>query len=167
MKKIIFLALLLPLFSGCFVSGKAVTKALPESDCLTPKGPLPEVTGYTATAIGYGDSYLVVVPISNLRSNTEFRFVLAPEKDRSDKDAEFKGAWVTISGENATTNTPAPWLSASGQMSSTIEMLVACVPALTVGDTYKYKVTISDKELTETDVTIFGYLDPRAVVIPE
>ena len=166
MKKIVFLFLSLPLIAAC--DGMPRKKSFTSATCVDGGGNPLQLEGYTKTAIAYGDSYLVVVPLSRVRPNTEFRFLLAPEA-RSVKDPEYEAAWVTISGgklEADGTVTAASWLDVSGQLSNTFNTLVACVPGLTVGDTYKYKVTISDKELTEADVVTYGYIDPRADVVP-
>jgi hypothetical protein len=165
MKKIVFLILTLPLIAAC--DGMPRKKSFTSATCVDGGGDPIQMQGYTKTAIAYGDSYLVVIPVSKIRPNTEFRFWLAPEA-RSSKDAEYEAAWVSISGgkvESDGTITAASWLDVSGQLSATVEMLIACVPSLAVGDTYKFKVTISDKELTDASAVTLGYIDPRADVV--
>lgn len=167
MKKIVLLLLIIPLVAACR-EGIPIRASLPESQCFGPPYSFSEVHGYTWTGIAYGDSFMVVLPVSKVRENSEFQFVLAPES-RSEKDADYEAAWVTISGGKIETDgsiTPVGWLDVSGQLSPTVEKLIACVPDLAEG-TYKYKVTISDKPLTEADAVIYGYIDPRADIVPD
>ena len=75
--------------AGC--NGKFVRDTFTSSAC----GGVP-FRGYTATHIAYGDSYLVVIPISKIRPETEFRFVLSPKTRKSDPPVVYKDAWLKV-----------------------------------------------------------------------
>jgi hypothetical protein len=162
MKKTIVLLLTISLMSACH-HGKAIKKTFTSSECFDGGAPL-SLDGYTITGVAYGDSYLVVVPLSTVHPNSEFRFALAPKK-RSNQNRDYKTAKVSITSDDDDGDTPADWLDVEGTYADAVDgMLVACVPDFALGEdetkTYKYKVTISD------GTTVYGYLDPRADIIP-
>ncbi len=123
-----------------------------------------EVTGFTATAILYADSKLVVIPISNIRPDTEWRFILEPRLlGSADSTEDFKDKTVTITGKRSPDD---DWINTAGPggtaitgtfNSATNNMLTACVniPANTPDDTQYYYVV---------DIVDVGELDPRARV---
>jgi len=156
MKKMLFLLIALPLLAAC--NGKAVKTSFASSECLNGGAPL-SLEGYTVTAVAYGDSYLIVIPISTVHPNSEFRFALAPKR-RSSENRDYKTATVSNTSDDDDADTPANWMDVSGTFASD-GTLVACVPNIATGQTYKYKVTISDGGGTE-----YGMLDPRADIIP-
>ena len=122
-----------------------------------------DVTGYTGTASLYADAKLVVIPISEIRADTEWRFILEPRLLRSANSTEdFKDKQVTITGKRAED----AWINSAGPggnqiqgtfNSATNNMLAACVniPVNTPeGTEYYYEVNVVD----------VGTLDPRARV---
>ncbi len=156
MQRIIWILLATIIIGGC--DGTFRTRTFVSSVCGG------EVTGFTATAILYADSKLVVIPISEIRPNTEWRFILEPRLLRSSKSTEdFKDKVVTITGKRAED----AWINSAGTgaggaitgtfNSATDHMLRACVniPVNTAEDTeYQYMVAVDD----------IGDLDPRAKV---
>ena len=139
------------LFTACASDGGFRPKPQPGGPC----GP---VSGYTLTAIAYGDSSLVVVPISEIRPDTEWRFKLVPITKAGDP-VDYRNANVKILGKPSTSMPPGPndWIDVSGQKSTSSDgVLIQCVPAtLPIGNTYEYLV----------EVEFVGTLDPRANVI--
>lgn len=160
MKKLIFLILILPLVAAC--DGMARKKSFTSDTCVDGGGDPAEMKGYTRTAIAYGDSYLVVIPISEVRPETEFRFHLAPKRF-DNENIDYESATVSITSDDDDGDTPADWLDVEGTFSVN-GTLVACVPDIAPDQTYKYKVTISTTNGGTT--TVHGFLDPRADIIP-
>ena len=90
------------LLAGCCTTGGNFCKrSLPSDVCATGT-----ISGYTLTGIAYGDSSLIVVPISHIRRDTEWRFRLQPIKLDSDYE-DYKDAIVTIEGKPAEGTQPA------------------------------------------------------------
>lgn len=120
-----------------------------------------QVAGYTATIVAYADSSLIVIPLSKIHLNTEWRFVLVPKiLGKSLSGEDYKDKIVTIKGkrpEDAWINTAGP---SGGAITGTFEtaddnMLTACVniaPEPALGTAYYYVVEVED----------VGTLDPRA-----
>lgn len=136
------------LFAGCVSDGGFHPKPITG-------GPCGDVSGFTLTAIAYGDSSLVVVPISKIRPDTEWRFELAPITKPSDT-VDYRNANVKIIGKPSTAMPGQnDWINVGGQK-GTDGTLTECVPAtLPIGNTYEYFV----------EVEFVGTLDPRANVI--
>lgn len=169
MKKTISLFLLSVVLTGC-VNGKFHRKTISSGPC----GP---VAGYTYTLITYGNGTVIVIPLSKIRANTEWRFYLYPLKKLGGSDA-YGNSMVTIKGKNASDNVlvsgartlspyviPSPpandsWLSASGTFNSASgtgrkRYITACVdPDVQPGQEWQYLVTIED----------VGEVDPRGHV---
>ena len=146
MRKILAILLATFLLVGC-PDGRFVKKEFTSPDCGL-------VTGYTITGIGYGDSKMIVVPLSKIRAGTEWRFYLKPEKKRGQPPVHAANH-VTIDGKDS----PGPndWIFVEGTWdgSGSKHYLVECVPATAVtGETFEYLV----------DVDKVGELDPRAKV---
>jgi hypothetical protein len=123
-------------------------------------GPCGDVSGYTVTGIAYADSKLVVVPVSRIRADTEWRFYLRPVTNPNDPD-NYRDATVTIKGKFPATNPPPErndWIDVAGSWSGTNtpgHYLVECVPeTVTEGEEFEFLV----------DVEFVGELDPRAKV---
>jgi hypothetical protein len=115
--------------------------------------------------VHYGDSRLIVLPISKIRPESEFRFALLPKIRKTDPPVNYEDAFVSISSDDDDTDTPPDWLDVSGTLSGDGKFLVTCVPpesGLTKTQ-YKYKVTVSWPGVAPADT--LGYLDPRADVI--
>jgi len=165
MRRILTILLVTALFVGC-ADGKFRSKIIPSAACGG------TVDGYTVTYIAYGDSKLVVIPLSIISDQTEWRFILRPLKiGKSGSVDDYKGKKVTITGMSPA-DPPLPpdhnsWIDTAGtapgnEISGTYNgaadhMLTACVkglPDTTRGTTYKFVVDVQD----------VGTLDPRADV---
>lgn len=117
------------------------------------------VSGYTHTAVVYGDSKMLVIPISQIKEDTEWRFILAPVTLPGDP-IDYRTAAVTITGKNVDD----VWIDTAGPSNTPITgsfatdtMLTACVkglPTSVVGTEYNFEVK----------VTGVGTLDPRGRV---
>ncbi len=120
-----------------------------------------EVEGYTWTAVAYGDSKMLVVPLSHIKNNTEWRFILKPVNLSTDPPlADYDNATVTITGKTAADawiNTAGPGNTLITGNFATNNTLTACVkglPNTDVGTDYSYIV----------DIVSVGRLDPRGRV---
>ncbi len=121
------------------------------------------VDGYTRTAIVYGDGTLVVVPVSMIEPNTEWRFYLEPTRlggamppanttvtiigqDPADPPVKSGGdnTWINVSGEYGTAG-----------RDRIGRYLAQCTPqTLVKGDEHKFDITVEG----------IGTLDPRGRV---
>jgi hypothetical protein len=169
MKRLLILACMAPLFAGC--DGRFIKDDFLSSECLE-NGNRLNLEGYTVTAIAYGDSHLVVIPVSKLRPNSEFRFKLLPESKKKTDEFNWVNAWVEISSEDDQVGDdddmkPSNWLNVAGSHSGDDGWLVACVPDLEVGREIKYKVSVWANQADSATEPALGILDPRAVLIPE
>ena len=155
MRKALALIAVLVFISGCCTDGNFCKNSIHSAACAGP------VDGYTLTAVAYGDSKLLVVPLSDIRNDTEWRFILKPLKRRTDPaGSDYDNATVTISGKGASD----AWINTAGPGNSPISgtlasdgMLTACVknlPDTTIGSEYSYIV----------HVDTVGTLDPRGRV---
>ena len=157
MTKKLLLLCALPLLGAC--DGKFIRKEFLSSQCFD-GGTRLTLEGYTATAIAYGDSHMVVIPLSKVHSNSEFRFRLSPKKQDNDK-FDWKDATVVITSEDDDGDVPANWLDVSGTYRDKDGWLVACVPDIQTARQIKYKVSVTK------DGNELGMLDPRAEIIPD
>lgn len=121
------------------------------------------VSGYTYTGIVYGESHLVVIPLSKIRAGTEWRFYLLPtDRSRGSSSTALASRKVIIDGKPAGPLPPGPnqWILtdgdfAGGTPAGNVRYLSQCVPATLVeGEEFEYLV----------DVEGIGTLDPRARV---
>ena len=113
--------------------------------------------GWTRTIVHYGDSRVIVVPLSKVKAGQEFRFYLIPQlKGRGATD--YTNANVTIDGKRSPED---DWFTPiSGQASDTY--IFKCVDAsLPVNATVEYNVDVRFAGDTEPR----ALLDPRAIVI--
>ena len=162
MRRTLTILLITALFAGC-ADGKFRSKIIPSAVCGG------TVDGYTVTYIAYGDSKLVVIPISIISDQTEWRFILRPVKiGKSVSGDDYKGKKVTITGMSpAEPPGHNDWIDTAGTASGNAisgtyndaadHMLTACVkelPDTTPGTTYEFVVDVQD----------VGTLDPRAKV---
>ncbi len=156
MRRIIAVLVITFLFAGC-ADGKFHRKTLTAGPCGT-------TTGYTYTGIAYGDSKLMVIPISKIRANTEWRFYLLPIDSLGGATA-YGDAMVTIDGKPAPYVPPNPpanddWLKVEGTynlatVSGRAHYISLCVDADVVpGQQWQFLV----------DVDTIGHLDPRGHV---
>ena len=115
-----------------------------------------QVEGYTGTIIAYGDSKLVVIPLSDIRENTEWRFILRPLNIGTvDPPINFNNALVTIKGKRFPGDDD--WIEVSGTYAGTANdkhTLRECVkpPVTDEGTDYTFLVNVEG----------IGELDPRA-----
>ena len=157
MTKKLFILCALPLLGAC--DGKFIRKEFLSSECLD-GGTRLTLEGYTATAIAYGDSHMVVIPLSKVHSNSEFRFRLRPQKQDNDQ-FDWKDATIVVTSEDDDGDVPANWLDVSGTYRDNDGWLVACVPDIETMRQIKYKVSVTK------DGNELGMLDPRADIIPD
>jgi hypothetical protein len=144
------------LFAGC-ADGKFHKKNITT-------GPCAPASGYTHTVIAYGDGKMVVIPISEIREDSEWRFYLMPLNDLGGRtlatnvDIEIKGqdpadppvasgalnTWIDVTGSYDTAT-----------VAGRSRYLVQCTPDVMVdGDEHKFEVIIDG----------VGTLDPRGRV---
>ena len=110
-------------------------------------------TGWTVTAIHYGDSRIVVLPVSEVVKNAEFRFVLVPARESTDT-IDYRDVTVKVKGKPPNDT----WFDeTAGSASSGDGTIRVCVDgaSLEPGDEIKYLVEVDG----------VGVLDPRATVI--
>jgi len=159
MKRLIILLCVLVVSAGCR-DGQFIKKAYTSSACSSAS-----FSGYTATIVHYGDSRLFVLPISKIRPESEFRFLLLPKVRKTDPPVDYKNAFVSITSDDDDGDTPANWLDVKGTLNADGKTLVTCVPSASglTKSQYKYKVTVSWP--SEAPADALGYLDPRADVI--
>ena len=161
MRRVLITLVVTTLFSGCCSftrNGGFCEKAIFSPACASGS------TGYTSTVVAYGDSTLVVVPLSDIRNNTEWRFILAPADIRwSEKsNGYYNDKKVTITGKvdlvnpghNDWINTAGPGATAISGTFRDDKVLTACVnpPNPMPGEEYYYDVEVEE----------VGTLDPRA-----
>ena len=123
------------------------------------------LTGYTITGINYGDSRLLVLPVSKIMPESEFRFGLIPKVRKTDPPVVYQDAIVSISSTDDDLDTPPNWLDVSGSYNAKRGTLVTCVPeaAGLKRTEYKFDVTVSWPGTAASDT--LSMLDPRANVI--
>lgn len=141
------------LLVGC-ADGRFHQKIFESSSCGTALLPV-SVSGYTLTAIHYGDSRLIVVPISKIRPKSEFQFRLIPKRRDKTDPLNYANVVVTITSPDDDGDTPPNWLDVSGSFSGSSGKLTVCVPNSPTRVQYKYDISIAN----------VGDLDPRADVI--
>ena len=150
-------AVLVPaiLFAGCTADGKFHKRPITG-------GPCGDVSGYTYTGIVYGDSTIAIIPISNIRADTEWRFFLFPIKEQSDLE-NWDEVEVKVKGKPVGSPQPADyndWIKVSGSFNSSKSLdrkryIVNCVPeTVAKDDVYTYEVTVEG----------IGTIDPRGRV---
>lgn len=148
MQRIILILLALTALAACSSNGKPQKLSVHSVAC---NGP---IHGFTMTSIHYGDSRVIVLPVSKVRAGTEFRILLVP-KHRSKTDLiDFKTVDVAVSGKPG----PSAWISGNGTFNTSNHgmIVVGCVPPGAVPPTtYEYMVKIAG----------VGQLDPRANVV--
>ncbi len=146
MKKILLLLVVAVALGACSYNGKPRKNEFNSPLC----GP---VKGFTVGYVIYGDSKLVMIPISKVRSNTAFVVGLKPLDG-------FAAANVIVKGTGA-----AAWINAQGKYDDPRVMPypkhafeVGCVPEAAAGTTFKFEVKVEMGDVTNS-------LDPRAEVV--
>jgi hypothetical protein len=158
MRKIATVLVIAALSTGC-ADGKFQKSSITGGPC-APAIP----TGYTYTGIAYGDSKMAVIPVSQIRGGTEWRFYLLPI-DSLGGATQYGNAMVTIDGKPPPPPQPTPpatddWIDASGTYNTATvagrsRYIALCVPnELVRGQDWRYEVTIDT----------VGTLDPRGHV---
>lgn len=123
---------------------------------------LVDVLGYTRTAIHYGDSRVIVIPISKIKENSEFRFVLLPKlRSKTDGAIDYKKVNVAITSTDDDGDVPPNWLDVDGSFDADKGVLAVCVPPGISKTQYKFKVTVTN------GADKLAMLDPRADVVPQ
>jgi len=158
MRKILAIISVSVLFSGCCTNGSFCKGPISSAACGG------DVDGYTRTAIAYGDGKLVVVPISTIKANTEWRFYLVP-LDNLGGITPPEDTSVIIKGQDPAdpplkSGGNNEWIDTSGDYGSAdslgkVRYLAQCTPETLVhGDEHKFEVTVEG----------IGTLDPRGRV---
>ena len=143
MHKIIWMLLVTMLLAAC--DGKFIKKNV-TNRCGS--------TGWTLTAVHYGDSRIVVIPVSEIVKDAEFRFELLPASETTDSK-DYKDVEVKIRGKNSPAD---DWFEEiSAKATDGFDALWTCVdgPSLNIDDEAYYEV----------EVVGVGTLDPRAKII--
>jgi len=157
MKNILAIIFVSVLLSACCTTGNFCEGTFNSAACGG------EVEGYTYTAIAYGEGSLLVVPISPIRANTEWRFELVP----SDLGGAMPPANTSIKIEGqdpavlpAASGRDNTWIDTDGDYATAerdgkLRYLVQCTPDdLVHNDFHKYEVWVDG----------IGMLDPRGHV---
>lgn len=129
------------LVTACATDGTPIDSADVIEPCSAP--------GYTQTNVRYGDSQIIVKPLSKVRPGTAFRFKLLPQRSATD-ETDYRTVRVTIKGKGSA------WLpETSGSFNDARDgLLTSCVPEDLQEKVYYYLVEVKD----------VGVLDPRADV---
>lgn len=152
MKRTTLLIIATVALAGCASDGSFRSGTFFSEVCDPPR----VVQGFTLTAIHYGDSRLIVIPISKIKVNSEFRFILVPKRRSDTDEVVFSEQTVSISSDDDDDagETEPGWLEVEGTASDD-GTLALCVPESVARNRYKYDVVVTE----------VGQLDPRADVI--
>jgi hypothetical protein len=146
MKSVAVILITAALMSGC-INGKFIKKSV-ANQC--------DGTGWTHTIVHYGDSRVVVIPLSEVVAGQEFRFYLVPQlKGRGAVD--YSGAKIKIAGKPPADS----WFSQIEGDAGDVFIHTCVDDSLEKGDTFEYKVEV----FWPDDATRKALLDPRGVVI--
>ncbi len=159
MQKRLIILLACAVLAGCR-DGQFIRDAFTSSACSGST-----FSGYTLTGLTYGDSQMVVLPVSTIRPESEFRIKLIPQTRPTDPPVNYKDVVITIDSTDDDADTPADWLKATGSFNSaTGGWLTMCVPPAggLTRSTYKFSVKMTDTAATPDED--LGWLDPRADV---
>jgi len=147
MKKLAVILLATVLVAGC-VDGKFVKRSTTNS-C--------GGTGWTHTAIHYGDSRIIVIPLSDVIEGEEMRFFLLPQlRGREAKD--YQGATIRVTSKPADA-----WFDTGSGKFTDAPIISTCVKNnIPTGTEFEYKVEVIMPAETPP---LKALLDPRAIVI--
>ena len=159
MRKILVIISVSVLFSGCCTNGSFCKGRIASAACGV------DVDGYTRTAVAYGDGKLVVIPISTIKANTEWRFYLVPLDNLGGRTPP-ENTSITIKGQHPADPPVASggdneWIETAGDYGTAnslgkVRYLAQCTPeTLVQGDDHKFEVTVDG----------IGTLDPRGRVV--
>ena len=146
MKSVAVILITAALMSGC-INGKFIKKSV-ANQC--------NGTGWTHTIVHYGDSRVVVIPLSEVAAGQELRFYLVPQfKGRGAVD--YSDATIKIVGKPPANS----WFSQIEGDAGDLFIHTCIEDSLEVGDTFEYKVEV----FWPNDTSLKALLDPRGVVI--
>jgi len=114
-------------------------------------------TGWTLTAIHYGDSRIVVIPLSEVKAGAEFRFVLLPQR-KGRGASDFSNAVVKVRGKRDPQDL---WFKEASGKASDVTIFTCVDKSLMPGDTVEYDVEV----MFDGEPRPRATLDPRAIVI--
>ena len=110
-------------------------------------------TGWTLTAVHYGDSRIVVIPVSEVVKDAEFRLVLVPASEKTDS-TDYKDVTVKVRGKPPHDTWFEEEEAKASEGDGTIRVCIDG-PMLDVGNEIFYIVEVEG----------VGILDPRATII--
>jgi|GEM_PF-4035957 len=146
MHRIIWILLATMLLAAC--NGKFIKRNVP-NNCGS--------KGWTLTAIHYGDSRVIVIPLSEVEAGAEFRFALLPQL-KGHGAADFTNATVKVRGKRDPEDL---WFTEISGKASDVTIFTCVKDTLAPGDTVEYDVEVSFVGEPNPRAT----LDPRAIVI--
>jgi len=161
MTKVIILMSTVLVITACSYDGKFRKGTFTSTACGNT-----EMEGYTMTAVRYGDSGIIVLPLSDLRPNTEFRILLSP-KIRDTDEEDYHAVRVTVTGKQLkSTDRVSTWIGGSSTFNDANKagnknlkkgsFVVGCVPSRSnYDDVFRYAVVVGN----------VGTIDPRAKVV--
>ena len=114
-------------------------------------------TGWTLTAIHYGDSRIFVIPLSEVVADAEFRFVLLPQR-KGRGASDFSNAVVKVRGKRDPQD---DWFQEISGTANDVSIYTCVDSSLKRGDTVEYDVEVMFVGEPKPRAT----LDPRAIVI--
>ena len=144
MPRLVAILFIAGLFAGCATDGEFIKIDEPNT-CNS--------TGWTLTTILYGDSHIVVIPVSEVVKGAEFRFILVPTKVSTDS-RDYSDVTVKVKGKRPQ---DAWFVEKEGKANLGDGTIRVCMDGTTLdtGDEIFYIVEVED----------VGILDPRAKVI--
>jgi len=147
MKRVIAILLGMIFAAGC-IDGKFIKDSVP-NNC--------GGNGWTLTTIYYGDSRVIVIPLSEVRAGQEFRFLLLPQL-KGTGATDFTNANVKVRGKRDPEDL---WFTEISGNASNVTIFTCVKNTLVPGDTVEYDVEVSFTGEPRPRAT----LDPRAIVI--
>jgi len=114
-------------------------------------------TGWTLTAIHYGDSRVIVIPLSEVVAGAEFRFALVPQI-KGTGATDFADATVKVRGKRSPED---DWFTEFDGKASDLTIFTCVEDTLVPGDSVQYDVEIGFTGEPNPRAT----LDPRARII--
>ena len=112
-------------------------------------------TGWTHTVIHYGDSRVIVIPLSDVVEGEELRFFLIPQmRGRDAKD--YQGATIRVTSKPANA-----WFNTESGVFTNSPIISTCIKSgIATGTEFEYMVEVEVPAGTQK-----AMLDPRAIVI--
>jgi len=113
--------------------------------------------GWTLTTVYYGDSRVLVIPLSEVEAGQEFRFALVTER-KGRGAASYANAEIKIKGKRSPED---DWFTEISGTKSDVTIHTCVDNGLAVGDEVHYTVEV----WLPGETTARAILDPRAIVI--